>query len=192
MSCLSPLPARFFLLLNLCTAAICAQDARFDSDSRTEGLAWGFGHSWKPGFFGQTETDIAFGAFHPQIGWFMTDKLELYGEGTLFVYGKPQTEVAGGLAGLSARYHFWNDRVWTPYVSVGSGLIWTTLDEVREIDRNFNFQLVQGIGVRLTPRSGPGWIFEFRNHHISNAGTAGENLGINAATVIVGLNWVVR
>jgi hypothetical protein len=63
---------------------------------------------------------------------------------------------------------------------------------VKEIDRIFNFQVVAGVGVRFVPRKGPGWIIEFRNHHISNAGTAGENLGINAATVVAGVQWVLR
>jgi hypothetical protein len=33
---------------------------------------------------------------------------------------------------------------------------------------------------------------EFRNHHISNAGTCGENLGVNAAMVVAGVHWVLR
>ena len=61
-----------------------------------------------------------------------------------------------------------------------------------EVDRVFNFQLVYGVGLRAVPRRGPGLILELRNHHISNAGTAGENLGLNAATVIAGVHWVLR
>jgi hypothetical protein len=49
-----------------------------------------------------------------------------------------------------------------------------------------------GVGVRWVRRRGPGVFVEFRNHHISNAGTAGENLGINAATLIAGAQWVLR
>ena len=33
---------------------------------------------------------------------------------------------------------------------------------------------------------------ELRNHHISNAGTAGENLGLNAITLMAGVQWVLR
>ena len=73
----------------------------------------------------------------------------------------------------------------------GGGLIWTSLD-VEEIDRIFNFQLLFGVGLRHVRKKGPGWILEFRNHHISNAGTAGENLGINAATLLFGLDWILR
>ena len=125
------------------------------------------------------------------MGWFMTDQLELYGEGTLLIYHQPRAAVAAGLAGLAGRYHFWNDRAWVPYVSAGGGLIWTSLD-VEEIDRVFNFQLLFGVGLRHVRKKGPGWILEFRNHHISNAGTAGENLGINAATLLFGLDWILR
>jgi hypothetical protein len=35
-------------------------------------------------------------------------------------------------------------------------------------------------------------MIEFRNHHISNAGTRGENIGVNTATFVVGVHWVLR
>jgi len=182
-----------FLLTLLFSPALWAQSPRFDSESRTKGLAWGWGHSWSPGLpgYGHTKTDIAFFAFHPQMGWFVTNRLELYGEATLLLYHLPEYAFAGGLAGLAGRYHFFNDRNWAPFVSAGAGLIWTSLDTL-EIDRVFNFQLLDGLGVRLIPEKGPHWVLEFRNHHTSNAGTAGENLGINAATVLVGVNWILR
>ncbi len=56
----------------------------------------------------------------------------------------------------------------------------------------FNFQILYGLGARLLPRRGPGWVIEVRNHHISNAGTAGENFGINAAAVMAGVQWILR
>ena len=71
-------------------------------------------------------------------------------------------------------------------------MIWTSLDEVPEMDRTFNFQVILGAGLRFRRSAGPGIILEFRNHHISNAGTAGENLGVNAATFLVGLDWILR
>ena len=83
---------------------------RFDSASRTRGLAWGWGHWWSP-FFGKSRSDIGFVAFHPQMGWFLTDRIELYGEATLFVYHQPAGDISAGLGGLAGRWHFWNDRV---------------------------------------------------------------------------------
>ena len=182
------------ILILLCGSSLPGQETRFDEDSRTMGLVGAWGHSWDGGWpgFGRTESDIAFGAFHPQMGWFVSDHLEIYGEGTLLVYHKPEADIAGGLLGLAGRYHFWNTRSWTPYFTLGGGLLWTSQQQIEEIDRIFNFQVVVGAGIRFVPRSGPGWIVEFRNHHISNAGTAGRNLGINAATVVGGVQWVLR
>ena len=51
---------------------------------------------------------------------------------------------------------------------------------------------IEAAGIRLVPPRGPGLMIEFRNHHISNAGTAGTNLGINAATLMAGVQWVLR
>ena len=159
----------------------------------TRGLSGGWGHAWRHGVpgYGKTESDVRFVAFHPQLGRFVTDHLELHGEGTLLLYDRPARAVSGGLAGLGGRYHVWRDRPWTPYVAGGAGLLWTSLD-VPEVDRVFNFQLSYGLGVRTVPRRGPGLIVELRNHHISNAGTAGENLGLNAAVVVAGVQWVLR
>ena len=176
--------------LTVLGSPITAQQARLASGNWTRGLAGGWGHSWTPGY-GKTESDVTFAAFHPQLGRFVTDHLELYGEGTLLLYYNSRLAGAGGIAGIGGRYHLWNDRGWTPYVIGIVGLIWTGLD-IPELDRIFNFQLVHGVGVRVVPPRGPGWIVEFRNHHISNAGTAGENLGVNAATVVAGVQWVLR
>jgi len=169
---------------------IAEAEDRLASGNWTRGVAGGWGHSWTPGY-GKTKSDVVFSAFHPQLGRFVTDHLELYGEGTLFLYSQPSAAISGGVAGLGGRYHLWNDRAWTPYVVGIAGLLWTNLD-IPELDRVFNFQLIYGLGLRLVPPRGPGWIFELRTHHISNAGTAGRNLGVNAATILAGVQWVLR
>jgi hypothetical protein len=175
-------------LLSPCAAG--ADDQPFVKGTRTRGLVGGVGHSWRP-IFGQTTSDITLVAFNPRMVWFVTNRLELYGEGTLFVYTEPEIAVASGLAGFSGRYYLKTSGAWIPYAHAGAGLIWTSLD-VPELDRTLNFQLLFGIGVRQTRASGPCLVFEFRNHHISNAGTAGMNLGINAATFLAGVEWVLR
>ena len=72
-----------------------------------------------------------------------------------------------------------------------AGLIWNPLD-IPELDRVFNFQVIHGAGLRIIPPRGPGLMIEFRNHHISNAGTSRKNLGIDAATLMAGVQWVHR
>ena len=172
------------------SAPVRADEPAFRKGNRTRGLIGGWGHSWRPAF-GKTRSQISFLAFAPRMGWFVTDRFELYGEGTLFLYNQPEAAVAAGLNGLAARYYLKTSGRWIPYVHGGAGLLWTSLD-VPEIDRIFNFQLFVGIGWRQTRASGPRLLVEFRNHHISNAGTAGRTLGINAATVLSGVEWVLR
>jgi len=178
------------LLFLFCASPSLAQQPRLATGNWTRGLSGGWGHSWTPGY-GKTKTDIELVALHPQLGRFVTDHLELYGEGTLFLYYEPTFTVGGGVAAVGGRYHFWNDRGWTPYVIGIAGLLWTALD-IPELDRVFNFQVIHGAGLRIVPPRGPGLMVEFRNHHISNAGTAGKNLGINAATLMAGVQWVLR
>ena len=181
------------LLVAVAPDAAIGQPARLAAGYWTRGLVGGWGSAWKHGVpgYGKTESAVDFAAFHPQLGRFVTHHLELYGEGTLLLYRRPAPAVSGGLAGVGGRYHVWRDRSWTPYVVGIAGLLWTSLD-LPEIDRIFNFQLVYGVGVRQVTRRGPGLIVEIRNHHISNAGSAGENLGLNAATVMAGVQWVLR
>jgi hypothetical protein len=182
--------AAVLLFIIFFTSPSLAQTPRLATGNWTRGLSGGWGHSWTPGY-GKTKTDIQFIAFHPQLGRFVTDHLELYGEGSLFLYYEPTVTISGGLAAVGGRYHFWNDRGWTPYLIGIAGLIWNPLD-IPELDRVFNFQIIHGAGIRFVPPRGPGLMIEFRNHHISNAGTAGKNLGINAATLMAGVQWVLR
>ncbi len=179
------------LLISSMSASIAAQPPRLAAGYWTRGLSGGWGDAWKYGVPGwrKTESDVRFAAFHPQLGRFVTDHLEIHGEAALLAYNRVPA-VSGGL-GLGGRYHVWRDRRWTPYVAGGAGLLWTSLD-VPEIDRVFNFTIVYGLGIRTVPRRGPGLVVELRNHHISNAGTAGENLGLNAAVVVAGVQWVLR
>ena len=170
-----------------------AQTTPFDADSRTRGLVGGWGHSWRAGVpgFGKTRSEITFVAFHPQLGWFVTDDLELYGEATLLAYFRPDVGVSAGLGAIAGRYHLRSHGKWIPYLNLGAGVLWTSLT-VPEIDRVFNFQVFFGAGLRHVGKRNPGWMIEFRNHHVSNAGTAGKNLGVNAATLLAGVEWILR
>ena len=184
-----------FLSALAVAAALSVQtsDSGLAAGYRTRGLIGGWGHGWPyavPGW-GKTRSDISFFAFHPRLGWLVTDHLELYGEGSLLLYHRPTAAVSAGVGGLGGRLFWATDRRWVPYATLGAGLLWTSL-KVPEIDRIFNFQVFYGAGVRQVTRRGPGFTIELRNHHISNAGTRGENLGVNALTLLAGIEWTLR
>ncbi len=96
--------AALSLLIVLAPGAVAAQETRLASGNWTRGLAGGWGHSWTAGVIGDgtTNSGVQFVAFHPQLGRFVTDHLEFYGEGTLLVYHRPSLAVAGGLASSAA------------------------------------------------------------------------------------------
>jgi hypothetical protein len=103
---------------------------------RTRALAGGWGHSWLHGWpgYGKAISDIEYVGFSPRMGWFVTDWLELYGEGTAHVYYRPHLAVLGGVVGIGGRHYFQRDQPWTPYYTLSGGMAWTSLD-VPEVDR---------------------------------------------------------
>jgi hypothetical protein len=170
--------------------SVAAQDLPAERGVRTRALAAGWGTAWRFGVPGwdKTRTDAAFVAFHPSLGWFVADRLELGGEATLLAYHRPQAGLSAGLVGLNARYHLRGRGRLVPFVSAGAGFLWSSLD-IPELDRVFNGQLQYGAGVRFRGSRNPGFRLEIRNHHISNAGTSGENLGLNAFVLVGGVEW---
>jgi len=96
--------------------------------------------------------------------------------------------MAAGPIAIGGRYHFGSRGRILPFVSGGTGIILMSLD-IPELDRTINGQVFYGAGVRIRRGRNPGWRIEVRNHHISNAGTAGENLGLNAFMLLLGVEW---
>jgi lipid A 3-O-deacylase len=180
------------LVVIACLPAVVlrAQDRSFEKGDRTQGLIGGIGSGYRQPW-AHTESDVAFGAFHPRLGWFVHDRIELYGEATLFVYYQPALDVSAGAGLLAGRFYLRTSGRWIPYVAGGGGVLWTSLD-VLEIDRTYNFQHFVGFGWHQNRARGPRLVVELRNHHISNAGTAGDNLGVNAIVGLVGVEWVLK
>jgi lipid A 3-O-deacylase len=182
--------AMLIVIACLPPAEVRSQARSFEAGDRTRGLIGGVGLGYKPPW-APTESDVAFAAFHPRLGWFVHDRIELFGEATLFVYSEPKLDVSAGAGMLAGRYYLRTSGRWIPYIYGGVGLLWTSLDVI-EIDRTYNFQHFVGIGWRQNRPSGPRLVVELRNHHISNAGTAGDNLGVNAVVALAGVEWILK
>lgn len=90
-----------------------------------------------------------------------------------------------GLLPVGARYFPWRTRV-QPFVSVDLGFGWTDLTNIPEISRRFNFVLAGDLGARWSTAGGDSWQVSGRLQHISNAGTAQPNLGLNVILLLVG------
>lgn len=183
----------FLAVLAIPASASAQSTPAVERGVRVRSLAAGWGTAWEHGIpgWGKTTSDVQFVAFHPGLGWVVIDRLEVFGEAALFAYYRPESTIAAGPIAIGGRYHFRDRGRVLPFVSGGAGLIVTTLD-IHELDRTINGQLFYGGGLRWLRQRGPHWRIEIRNHHISNAGTAGENLGLNAFMVVVGAEWLLR
>jgi len=77
-----------------------------------------------------------------------------------------------------------------PYAEFAGGPFWTDLGgRIREQANEFNFVLTGGVGVSwfITPQIA--FNAGYRFHHISNAGTAFPNLGLNASLPFGGFSF---
>lgn len=77
-----------------------------------------------------------------------------------------------------------------PYAEFAGGPVWTDLGgNITEQANEFNFVLTGGVGVSwfLTPQLAANVGYRF--HHISNAGTAFPNLGLNASLPFGGFSF---
>lgn len=177
------------LIVSLTPADVRSQDRPVQRGNRTRGLVGGAGTGYRPPW-ALTKSDVTFLALHPRLGWFVHDRFEVFGEGTLFVYADP-IDISAGAGAIAGRYYLRTSGRFIPYVHGGAGFLWTSL-EVREIDRTFNFQHFVGLGWRQNRARGARLVVELRNHHISNAGTAGDNLGVNAIVTLAGVEWILK
>ncbi|MGF1678383.1 MAG: acyloxyacyl hydrolase [Candidatus Methylacidiphilales bacterium] len=94
---------------------------------------------------------------------------------------------------LLLRYHFTQpDWRWVPYIQLGGGITFTDAYEDRSqraIGQQMEFTPQASLGSRYL--IDPNWSLdiEFIYHHISNAGLAERNLGINALGGLAGLTY---
>ncbi len=76
-----------------------------------------------------------------------------------------------------------------PYVEAGAGVIWTDLGgRIPEKGSEFNFNLQVGAGVSYAVTAATSINVSYRLQHISNAGTAHPNHGIDAGVALIGVS----
>lgn len=76
-----------------------------------------------------------------------------------------------------------------PYVEAGAGVVWTDLgDRIPEKGSQFNFNIQVGVGLSYVVMPTTAFNVSYRFQHISNAGTAHPNHGIDAGLVLIGLS----
>jgi len=98
------------------------------------------------------------------------------------------TVYSAGFSPLQLRYNFTSPKTVAPFLEIG-GAILGSGDPVPEGTSRFNFLTNGGVGLQFLRSGRPSVILGLRYQHISNAGIAQRNPGINSLYFFTGLAW---
>jgi hypothetical protein len=106
----------------------------------------------------------------------------------LYVIWHSETSYAAGVNPLILKWNFTGARNVTPYFEVGAGVL-VSPDEIPAGTSNVNFLPQAGFGVYIFSRERRAVALAAKYVHISNAGLASPNPGINTLQFSVGYHW---
>ena len=99
-----------------------------------------------------------------------------------------KTAFGGGFNPFVIKWNFTGTRRLSPYFELNGGVLFTNR-EVPPPTSNVNFMSGATIGMNLFTRRGRAISLDFKYSHISNAGLASPNPGINTLQAQVGYHW---
>jgi hypothetical protein len=163
-------------------APLAAQTPGQDPRKSEWMLAGGYG--WTIGT-GPSDPNLQYVALFPELAWPVKPHVAYTITGYVSRWFPQQGWVAGFFP-AGGRLELIRGRRNAPYISAAVGVGWTDLTELDEIDRRFNFLAQWGAGIRHRMPGGRDWFAELRYLHVSNAGTAGNNWGLNTLLLMIG------
>lgn len=134
-----------------------------------------------------------------QAGYTVTDvhgptpirgSLEVIFEPTFLITATPKRVFGEGVS-LLARYNFVTGTRWVPFFDLGIGLLHWNLElrDPRVLGTRFNFTLHGGPGLHYFATDHLAITGQMRFHHISNAGRARPNIGVNSSVFLLGFSY---
>ena len=98
------------------------------------------------------------------------------------------TVYSAGFSPLQLRWNFTSPKTVAPFLEIG-GAVLASSDQLPEGTSRFNFLTNGGLGLQFLRNGRPSVSLGMRYQHISNAGTANHNPGINSLYFFTGLAW---
>lgn len=187
------------LLLMVCFAAVVVSAQDLPSSSMQKGT-WDLG-VWAQGghsIFGGTTVDTGIMSAGVRIGKVLSEE---HGSGWLrgnFEYAvdlvpvtvvfQQNTVYGGGFSPILLRWNFTSGHKVAPWFELGGGVLFTTSD-VPGFTNNVNFTPQAAIGLNIFRSQKRSVDLSFKYLHISNAGLATPNPGLNTLQGMIGLHW---
>jgi len=189
------IPFIFLLFLScICCRVDSADAAIIDTSNDSYGVIGGYGQSF-PGWGRTTQRvetlDLVLRHNHHIFedigsGWYQGFHSLLMELPVHFVVS-PDVSTMIGLNFLAC-YTFTANEQWRPYLFGGGGPVYSFADiPGMGADLNGNYQF--GIGLEYDRQSRHNLLFEFRYHHISNAGTEEPNDPLNSCKILFGITF---
>ncbi len=152
------------------------------------GISGGYGYA--------SEDEIVTDFFlAPKLGLILADfdgripgALEVDFELMAGMYNRPETAQEASF-NLLFTYNFETGTQFVPFLSAGAGAYWTNLN-VNELGSRWNGAPQGGIGVKYFINDTTNLSVMGRIRHISNAGTASPNRGLDSGQILLGINFL--
>jgi len=182
-----------FVLLFCPGAAQTAEQVDLKTARYEYSLLSGYGITHRD--FGETRTQVQTFDTIARFGWFLSKELgsgwyqgrhELLMELPLHLVVDPKVSpMTGGY--LLGSWKFTSLDNWAPYVFAGGGILYLDLG-LPSMGSRLNFSYQGGTGVQYFISKDTAVSFEYRYHHISNAGTASPNEPLNSSKFLLGIS----
>ena len=106
--------------------------------------------------------------------------------------GSKQNIYGAGISPFGLQMNLRRGSMLQPYINGTAGVIYFTDKVPVEDSSNFNFMLGLGAGIEVWYRENQSLIFGYKYQHISNAGTAPQNPGVDSNLFYIGFTWSWR
>lgn len=145
--------------------------------------------------FGATRTQVQTFDTIGRFGYFLSDEMgcgwlrgrhELLLELPLHLAMDPKVSpIVGGY--LLGSWKFTSAKEFVPYLFAGGGVLYVDLG-LPTMGSRLDFSYQGGAGIQYFFRKDVTFDFEYRYHHISNAGTATPNEPLNSSKILLGIS----
>ena len=154
----------------------------------------GYGLSHKG--LGATDTRVETVDIIMRYGHFLTEELgtswykgrhEIFIEVPFRTVVQPETALMTGITFMAA-WNFTAGNLMIPYIFAGGGPVYTNLD-IPGLGAELNYSYEGGAGIHYFIGKEMSVNFNYRLHHISNAGTADPNEPLNSSRILIGFSF---
>ena len=186
-----------FILIFSSPSIIFGQEGKtvkFNSAKSHWTIFGGYGVTHKG--FGDTRTNVETADFILQYGYFLSGEAgkswyrgrhEILFEIPVRTVVNPETALITGINFLACWNFTASERI-IPYVFAGGGPVYTNLN-ISGLGSEFNGNYQAGLGVNYFIRENTSINFNYRLHHISNAGAAEPNEPLNSSMILFGISF---